>query len=166
MIPTLILALAVAAQADDDAPSLPMLPDDGSPAVASPAASEPGLHRLRVVGPRDCWVWSVRTADGRFRPVDYRPTTAPARPAFETNGVVAARLASDGRTIRASDSRTLAEVTAVAERCKPEPPADPAPGPPVEPGGVPPGELILYAAGVALCILGVLIAVRSALRPR
>ena len=153
MIPTLILALAVAAQADDDAP-------------ASPATSGPGLHRVHVVGPRELWVWSVETADGKFRPVEYRPDPAPARPAFETNGVVAARLGSDGRTIRASDPRTLAEVAAVAERCKPDPPAEPDPGPPVEPGGVPPGELMLYAAGVALCILGVLIAVRSALRPR
>lgn len=152
MIPTLIFALAVAAQADD--------------APAPPATSEPGLHRVHVVGPRELWVWSVETADGKFRPVEYRPGPAPARPAFETNGVVAARLASDGRTIRASDPRTLAEVTAVAEArdCKPEPPADPAP--PAEPGSVPPGELILYAAGVALCILGVLIAVRSVLRPR
>lgn len=171
MIPKLLLALAVAAQAGDDAPSLPMIPDDAAPPAAAAAAREPGLHKLRIVGPRECWVWSVEQPDGRFRPVEYRPTpaspTAPAaRPSFETNGVIAARLATDGRTIRASDATTLAEVTAVVEagRRKPSPPTVPDVVRAVAAAAFPWEELLLYAAGLALCLVGFVLAVRSVLR--
>lgn len=134
--------------------------------VAAQAPAEPlpapELHRVTIDGPRDCWVWGVRTPAGKIRPVEYEPAEAPPRPSYQTNGVIATALATDARTLRASDPQTLAEVQAAAK--KPEP-AKPKPTGPDASGdlirtaawAVLWDDLVLYFGSLLLVIAGLVV---------
>lgn len=108
MMTALVLALAVAAQAPE--PELPA----------------PAPHRVHVDGPAVYWVWGVKLPNGHVRPVEYSAPAAPARPSFETNGVVAEKLADDGRMIRASDPATMIQAQQVIEQSRRKPPEPPS----------------------------------------